>query len=504
MRQRLSRITGILSRLKESYRELYHNAPVMYFRLDVNGRLIAFNDTLMRTLGRRREELSGQSYTDLLEPVPGRAVDVPLGQPPFEEGQVETRWRTTTGAVLDVWIRTVADRDTEGNVVRYRSAAIDLTERNRLAHELRARGDELERTNQRLVAINAELEAFTYVVSHDLKEPLRTLQTYSKRLHDDFAAQLGTDGFEYIYHLNKAIDRLWVMIDELLKLSQVGRATRRLQPFDLMEAVATRPEKPGRSDPAQGRNRPDAGLLAARRRRSGRITQLLTNLIANGLKYNQSAQPQVVIAASQRHGPDGVEVLVSVCDNGIGIDPAFHTKIFGMFRRLHRADEYEGTGAGLAICQRIVEAHGGRIWVESQPGQGATFFFTLPEVAAPRRHVPPRSDRRPAPADTPPRPRRHARAAGRSRTGGHAHCPGRGRRRRRPLDPAPWPAGRPGVHVVRHRGGGVGVSARAPARPAAARHRPARHGRRRAVPARPHGRGAARYAGGDVRPRQRP
>lgn len=91
MRQRLSRITGILSRLKESYRELYHNSPVMYFRLDVNGRLIAFNDTLMRTLGRRREELSGQSYTDLLEPVPGRAVDVPLGQPPFEEGQVETR-----------------------------------------------------------------------------------------------------------------------------------------------------------------------------------------------------------------------------------------------------------------------------------------------------------------------------------------------------------------------------------------------------------------------------
>jgi PAS domain S-box-containing protein len=399
-RRRLSQINGDLRRLKESYRELYQNAPVMYFRLDVNGRLIAFNDTLIRALGHRRAELAGRSYVDLLELVPGRPAALPMGQPPFDEGQVETCWRTRTGAVLDVWIRTVADRDAEGNVVRYRSAAIDLTERNRLAHELRARGDELERTNQRLLAINAELEDFTYVVSHDLKEPLRTLQTYSKRLAEEFSAQLGTDGFEHIYHLNQASQRLWLMIDELLKLSQVGRGTRRMQLFDLIETVAT-----ARQNLVDLIQRKEATVLTegSLPRVVGdrvRIAQLLTNLIANGLKYNQSTQPQVVIAATVRQEPGSPpEVVVSVRDNGIGIDPAYHTKIFGIFRRLHRSDEYEGTGAGLAICKKIVEAHGGHIWVESQPGEGAVFFFTLPEVLAPRNHAAPRSGRLPRPSD---------------------------------------------------------------------------------------------------------
>jgi PAS domain S-box-containing protein len=405
-RQRFRRIAGDMSRLKESYRELYQNAPVMYFRLDVLGRLIAFNNTLIRTLGRRREELTGRSYTDLLEQVPGRPGDVLQMQPPFAEGQVEARWRTKLGTVLDVWIRTVADRDEDGNVVRYRSAAIDLTERNRLAHELRARGDELERTNQRLVAINAELEDFTYVVSHDLKEPLRTLQTYSKRLAEEFSARLGTDGFEYIYHLNQAIHRLWVMIEELLKLSQVGRTTRSMQKFDLIETVAA--AKQNLVDLIQ---RKEATVLTegSLPRVIGdrvRITQLLTNLIANGLKYNQSALPQVIVASQVRHEADGPRVVVSVRDNGIGIDPAYHAKIFGIFRRLHRADEYEGTGAGLAICKKIVEAHGGRIWVESLPGAGATFYFTLPEAPPPRRLPAPLSSATPPLArDAAPRPR---------------------------------------------------------------------------------------------------
>jgi CheY-like chemotaxis protein len=108
-----------------------------------------------------------------------------------------------------------------------------------------------------------------------------------------------------------------------------------------------------------------------------RITQLLTNLVANGLKYNRALVPRVVVGAMDCQD-DPAQVMIFVRDNGIGIDPAFHQQIFGIFRRLHKGDEYEGTGAGLAICQKIVEGHGGRIWVESALGQGATFFFTLP------------------------------------------------------------------------------------------------------------------------------
>ncbi len=383
--RRLRRVAADLGRLKESYRELYHNAPVMYFSLDVDGRLVTFNDTLIRTLGYQRDALARHSYLNLL--APGAAP--PAGRAPFRDGEVETRWRSRTGAVLDVWIRTVAVLDEQGGFVRYRSAALDLTEKNRLANELRARGDELQRANDRLRTINSELEDFTYVVSHDLKEPLRTLQTYGHLLAEEYSAQLGADGFQYINHLIRASRRLGLLIDELLNLSQAGRITRSPQAFDLIEAVAT-----ARQDLADLIQRKEATVLTegALSRVVGdrhRITQLLTNLIANGLKYNRSPQPQVVIAAGTATGPGGqAEVLVSVRDNGIGIDPAHHEQIFGIFRRLHQADEYEGTGAGLAICKKIVEGHGGRIWVESQPGAGATFFFTLPDIAAPSDDTP--------------------------------------------------------------------------------------------------------------------
>jgi PAS domain S-box-containing protein len=413
--ERLRRVSADLARLKESYRELYHNAPVMYFSLDVNGRLVTFNDTLIRTLGYRREELARQSYAELV----GLQSSSPDGQrnpgefrhagAPFEGGEVETRWRKKDGGVLDVWVRTVAVLDEDGGFVRYRSAALDLTEKNRLANELRARGDELEGANLRLRAINSELEDFTYVVSHDLKEPLRTLQTYGHLLAEEYSVQLGADGFGYINHLIRASRRLGLLIDDLLNLSQAGRITRTSQPFDLFEAVAT-----ARQDLVDLIQRRQATVLTAGSlpRVLGdrqRITQLLTNLIANGLKYNQSPQPQVIIAAgiaTDASGSDSPhEVVVSVSDNGIGIDPAYHEQVFGMFRRLHQPDEYEGSGAGLAICKKIVEGHGGRIWVESQLGRGATFFFTLPDMPVPSsapgvRQLPP-----PASEGAAPRPR---------------------------------------------------------------------------------------------------
>src|SRR5205085_2693306 len=146
--------------------------------------------------------------------------------PPFRAGEIETRWRRKDGAVLDVWIRTEVDSDDTGHVVRYRSAALDLTDKNRLANELRTRGDELEGANQQLRTINTELEEFTHVVSHDLKEPLRTLQYYGNLLADEYSAQLGADGFQYINHLIRASKRLERLIQDLLNLSQVGRITR--------------------------------------------------------------------------------------------------------------------------------------------------------------------------------------------------------------------------------------------------------------------------------------
>lgn len=370
-----------LARLKLSYQELYHNAPVMYFSINADGKLVTFNDTLLRTLGYERAELHGHSYTELLAPaLLKNQVNIAQSMP-SHEGELETLWRKRDGTLIHVWLHTVPVYDDQGRFARYRSAALDLTEKSRLANELRARGDELERTNQRLRLINTELEDFTHVVSHDLKEPLRTLQAYSHILAEEHAAELGPDGFQYINHLIRASRRLGALIDELLNLSQAGRITRAPKAFNLIEIVAT-----VRQDLVDLIQRKQAMLLTEGSLPdvigdSVRITQLLANLVANGLKYNQTGTPRVTIGAVPC-ADDPNRVTVFVRDNGIGIDPAFHEQIFGIFRRLHQGDEYEGTGAGLAICKKIVEGHGGRIWLESQPGAGATFFFTLPGAPA--------------------------------------------------------------------------------------------------------------------------
>jgi PAS domain S-box-containing protein len=385
-RTKLQQLTRDLEVMKRSYRDLYHNAPVMYFGLDPEGRLVTFNDTLLNTLGYKHEDLQSHRYLETIAAKPPADTT----QPPFPKtpGQKEghkSQWKHKNGSHVDVWIRSTANVDDAGQLVRWRCSALDLTERNRLADELRTRGDELERTNDRLRQINRELEDFTHVVSHDLKEPLRTLQAYSSMLVEEYANQLGPDGFQYINHLVEASKRLGRLIDDLLNLSQAGRNARAPQLFDLNETVAT-----VRSDLTDLLQRRGAELVVEGTLPDAvgdpqRIVQLVSNLVGNGLKYNQNPAPRIVIG--QLPSKPDADLTFFVRDNGIGIDPKHHQQIFGIFRRLHTANEYEGTGAGLAICRKIVEAHGGRIWVESKVGEGSTFFFTLPRPDALGRDV---------------------------------------------------------------------------------------------------------------------
>jgi PAS domain S-box-containing protein len=386
---RLLRTNDELQRLKESYRDLYHQAPVLYFSVDGLGHLVACNETMLRTLGHARDELLGRPYARLLTPR-GRVAF--LGDPAVFQrpGELETQWVKADGTVIDVWIATTVIRDERGAFLRSRSAARDATEPKRLANALKAKADEVALANAHLRRVNQELEDFTYVVSHDLKEPLRTLEAFSNFLALDYGPELGEEGQDHIRHLTAASRRLGRLIDDLLALSRSGRVIHAPRPFSWDEIIAT--------------VLADLGDMIARKQASvrvdgplppafgdpERVIQLLSNLVANGLKYNQNDGPEVVLgavepaaaAALRWPAPPGF-VTLFVRDNGVGIDPEYHEQIFRVFRRLHRQDEVEGTGAGLAICKRIVEAHGGWIWVESQAGHGATFCFTLP------RHEPP-------------------------------------------------------------------------------------------------------------------
>jgi len=384
---RLQKANDDLQRLKESYRDLYHQAPVLYFSLDADGRFVACNDTMLYTLGYPREELIGRPYGRLLTPE-SRADfrnDPTIFQLP---GELETQWVKHDGTVIDVWIGTSVVGDEKGTFVRSRSAARDVTERKRLAKALSDKAREIGQANAELLRINQELEDFTYIVSHDLKEPLRTIEAFSNFLAQDYGPQLGDEGQEYINHLIQASRRLGALIDDLLALSRAGRVINTPRAFAWDEVFQViRADLHDLIQRQQAVLRVEAPLPPVCGDRE-RVIQLLANLISNGVKYNKSPQPEVVVGAAlplKAEGQNARPELVTffVRDNGIGIDPTYHEQIFRMFRRLHRRDEIDGTGAGLTICRRIVEAHGGRIWVESRAGQGATFYFTLPRLTAP-------------------------------------------------------------------------------------------------------------------------
>jgi signal transduction histidine kinase len=242
----------------------------------------------------------------------------------------------------------------------------DIEELHRAHGELQARAEALERSN-------AELEQFAYVASHDLQEPLRMIAAYVQLLDRRYRGKLGADADECIHYASEGATRMHLLILDLLAFSRVGTHGGALLPTDL---AATLHDVLDDMKVAIGesRARVDSSDLPRLRVDPLQMGQLFQNLIANGIKFRGQAPPRIRIEAWR----DGEDWIFSVRDNGIGFDMRFAERIFVIFQRLHARDRYPGTGIGLAICKKIVERHGGRIWAESEPGRGSTFFFTLP------------------------------------------------------------------------------------------------------------------------------
>jgi PAS domain S-box-containing protein len=256
----------------------------------------------------------------------------------------------------------------------------DITERKRAEEALEKRTRELtysqealEQKAQELTRSNIELQQFAYVASHDLQEPLRTMASFAQLLQKRYQGKLDANADDFIHFIVDGATRMQGLIQDLLAYSRVGSRGKDFVPTDcttvfdravanlqtaVTESGAVVTHDPLPTVPCDG----------------AQLIQVFQNLVGNSIKFHDSQVPRVHVAAEQRPS----EWVFSVKDNGIGIDPQYAHRIFEVFQRLHNRAEYPGSGIGLAIAKKVVERHGGRIWVESQPHQGASFFFTLP------------------------------------------------------------------------------------------------------------------------------
>lgn len=278
----------------------------------------------------------------------------------------ETLW-------LSTWLVPITDDRGEASAVM--GVSRDITERRQMEEELRESKEQLQQKAEELARSNAELEQFAYVASHDLQEPLRMVASYLQLLQRRYVGQLDDDADEFIAYAVDGASRMKRLINDLLAFSRVGTRGKTMTPTaseevldyvlkDLQIAI----EETGATITHDS--------LPTVMADAGQLEQLFQNLLGNAIKYRSEDPPEIHVGVERQ----GDEWLFSIRDNGIGIDPNHAERVFVIFQRLHARGEYEGTGIGLAISKRIVERHGGRIWVESEEGKGATFFFTLPLV----------------------------------------------------------------------------------------------------------------------------
>jgi chemotaxis family two-component system sensor kinase Cph1 len=371
--EELRRVQMELEESRDRYVDLYEFAPVGYLTLSRDGLIVEINLTGASLLGVDRSKLMTRRFASFVVP------------------EDRDRWHRHFLHALNHPDRLECDLDflrdddrtfpghldcrfmVRGESPCLRIAFADVTERKLAEDELRASKEALQQSNARLTISNQDLEQFAYVASHDLQEPLRMVVSYGQLLEKRFHDKLDDDAHAFIGFMVEGGHRMQAMVTDLLEFSRVGRMGGEAVLFDSGKAVAESLSSLSVAITEAGAKVICESLPPIVYDRH-QFTRLMQNLIGNAVKYRDPQRPSTVTVAARR---EGGHWLFSVIDNGIGIDSAYFEQVFGVFRRIHTRDKYEGTGIGLAVCKKIVERHGGRIWLESRPGVGSTFFFTI-------------------------------------------------------------------------------------------------------------------------------
>jgi PAS domain S-box-containing protein len=336
---------------------------------DLAGVVTSWNKGAERLFGYTAAEMVGHSVLQLFPEELQAQFPTQVMAPLRERGQheLETRQNRKSGEECYIHLSLSLRCDPQGSPIGIVGYGIDITARK-----------QAEKKQERLLTevqqVNAELQQFAYIVSHDLNEPLRTIVSFLQMLTLRLQGSLTAEVQEYVAFAVDGARRMQQMIADLLAYSRAGGQDLTFAPVEC-EALLARI-----LNDLQIAIKESGGTITHDRLPTvtGDVThlgQVLQNLIGNALKFRREVPPRVHISA--RH--EGQHWQFSIHDNGIGIDPTCTNRIFQVFHRLHTRDKYQGTGIGLAICKKIIERHGGRIWVESMPGHGSTFYFTLPE-----------------------------------------------------------------------------------------------------------------------------
>jgi PAS domain S-box-containing protein len=364
--------------LRESekrYRLLAENVTDVIWTTDMNLRPTYLSPSITRLLGYSLEEAMSRSMGESLTPASIKMARHAFAKALTAKDKEQEEYLKSRPLELEmkhkdgstVWVEATVSflRDEDGQPIGLLGINRDLTERKRAEGELQKTLAELERSNK-------ELEQFAYVASHDLQEPLRMVASYVQLLARRYKGKLDADADDFIAYAVDGASHMQRMINDLLAYSRVGTRGKPFEPTDcqaVLDQVLANLKVSIEESGAVITHDPLPMVMVD----ESQMAQLLQNLINNAIKFRGEASPRVHISAEQKEK----EWVFSVRDNGIGIDPQYHERIFIIFQRLHDRGEYPGTGMGLAICNKIVERHGGKIWVESEPGKGSTFYFTI-------------------------------------------------------------------------------------------------------------------------------
>jgi PAS domain S-box-containing protein len=347
------------------YRRFFERSLDMLATADFDGYLRVVNPAFERFLGQTSEELIGRPYLDFVHPddVASTMVEAAKLAKGVDSTQFENRHRCGDGSYR--WIRWSA-KAVLGDRLLY-CVAFDVTER-------REQHDIVDKLVTELQRSNADLGQFAYVASHDLSEPLRMVSSYVQLLAHRYEGKLDADADEFIGYAVDGTARMKALIDDLLAYARAGRVVTLSRPVDC--AAVIRDVLTDLSGVVSDRNaKVVVGDLPVLISDPGLLGQIFQNLVSNALKFvNPGVAPEIFVSAEPVDGG----WHFSVKDNGIGIAEQHRERIFMMFKRLHGRNEYPGTGIGLALCERVVGRLDGHIWVESEPGLGSTFHFTVP------------------------------------------------------------------------------------------------------------------------------